>query len=181
MRNTHSLKNGTSILIRQATPTDASALIQLKHSYLRNTKTIPLYIDEYTNTEKEESEWISNFIQQPNSCLLVAEHQGQLVSNIDLTGNQRKKLFHTGVIGMGVHIDWQGFGIGSLLMHTLIDWARTNKHLQLLWLEVYASNLHGLALYKKFGFLECGRIPNFFREDDLFIDKITMNHTLTKF
>ena len=95
-----------------------------------------------------------------------------LIGNIDITGNQRKKLFHTGMIGMGIHNDWQNKKIGSLLMEEAIKWSLLSV-LEILWLEVYSTNTGGLKLYEKFGFEQCGLMKNFFREGGP-VDKITM-------
>ncbi len=176
--DTYTTKSQHTITIRKATLDDATNLLKLKKSYLAHTTTIPLYLHEYTNTMVEEQQWISKFISQQNSILFVAEYQGELIGNIDLSGNQRQKLFHTGVIGMGIHTQWQNQGIGTLLLQKTLGWAQQNKFLNLVWLEVYASNPSGIALYTKLGFKETGRIPNFFQENNQLIDKITMSVAL---
>ncbi|MFL9835932.1 GNAT family N-acetyltransferase [Flavobacterium sp. ST-75] len=166
------IPSGEVITIRTGSRQDAQKLIALKKSYITGTTSIPLYEDEYRNTIVEEAEWIDRYNNQDNSLLLLAEYNGEVIGNIDLTGNQRRKLYHTGMIGMGIHNDWQNKKIGSLLMETTIEWAKTSL-LQIVWLEVYASNTAGIKLYEKFGFERCGLIKNFFREGKT-IDKITM-------
>src|SRR5690606_932696 len=157
------IPSGEVITIRTGSRQDAQKLIALKKSYITGTTSIPLYEDEYRNTIVEEAEWIDRYNNQDNSLLLLAEYNGEVIGNIDLTGNQRRKLYHTGMIGMGIHNDWQNKKIGSLLMETTIEWAKTSL-LQIVWLEVYASNTAGIKLYEKFGFERCGLIKNFFRE-----------------
>lgn len=175
MKNLHSChftKLGKEVIIRTANEDDAFNLIDLKKSYIRNTTSLPLHEFEYTNTLQQESEWISKYIENTNCLLLLAEHEGKLIGNLDLTGNQRKKLYHTGMIGMGVAPEWQNMQIGSLLMEHTLKWA-FNSPLSIVWLEVYSTNKRGLKLYEKFGFQTCGTIRDFFREDKP-ADKITM-------
>jgi len=105
--------------------------------------------------------------------LLVAEHRNKLIGNIDLHGNQRKKLFHTAMIGMGIAYEWQDKKIGTLLMDGIMQWALHKSSLRIIWLEVYSTNKGGVKLYEKFGFEQCGIIPNFF-EEEIPADKITM-------
>lgn len=167
-------KSGEEITIRFATDMDASALLALKLEYLEDTKTIPLYKDEYPTHLAIEKQLIKRLEDEKNSVLFVAESQGKLIGNIDLNGNQRLKLFHTGVVGMGLHKEWREKGVGSALLDTVINWSKSNPFITVLWLEVYDSNMAGKALYNKMGFNECGKIKNFFCEDDVFIDKITM-------
>ncbi|MFT4536044.1 MAG: ribosomal protein S18 acetylase RimI-like enzyme, partial [Saprospiraceae bacterium] len=109
-----------------------------------------------------------------NSRLLVAEFEGQLIGNIDIKGNQRRKLFHTSMLGMGLSEKWQGLGIGTMLITEVLKWAKQNELLEIIILEVYDSNYAGKALYNKIGFQECGRTSNFFKENGKLIDNIRM-------
>lgn len=161
------------IIIRPAQPEDALNLLNLKKSYIEGSTTIPLYIDEYKNNEAQERALIERYLSESNSILLVAEHNGKLIGNLDLTGNQRRKLYHTGMVGMGIANNWQGKGVGSLLMEAVLNWAKANDYVKIIWLEVYATNTAGLNLYKKYGFEQCGFIKGFAMED-VPTDKIAM-------
>lgn len=167
----HFTSDGREILIREAVPEDALNLLNLKKSYIRNTKTIPMYEFEYKNDILAEKALIERYAE-PNSLLLVAEHGNNLVGNLDLTGSLRKKMYHTGMIGMGITYEWQNRKIGSFLMREAIQRAKTSV-LEIIWLEVYSTNTAGRRLYQKFGFEECGTVKNFFKEER-YADKITM-------
>ncbi|MFK7937378.1 MAG: N-acetyltransferase family protein [Saprospiraceae bacterium] len=166
-------KTGELITIREAVTADAVALRTLKLSYVRGTTTIPMYADEYKNDDAAEAVMIAEYQQSSNRLILLAEFDGQLIGNIDLTGHQRRKLAHTGMIGMGIHNDWQGRGIGSMLLQAALEWA-VDSPLKIVWLEVYATNLAGRSIYEKCGFQTIGTMPNFINENGQFIDKIVM-------
>ncbi len=170
--DTHTAKNGKTIIVRNTIEEDAPALIALKKGYIKGTTTIPLYEDEYRNTSIQEAELITRYYNEQNSILLVAECEGELIGNIDITGNQRRKLFHTAMLGMGIAYDWQNKGIGSCLMESALN-AMNETPVSIVWLEAYSTNIGGLKLYEKFGFEQCGVIKNFFNENTP-IDKITM-------
>ncbi len=172
--NTFTTKLNRSIIIREAISKDCKKLLALKLQYLKETNSIPLFDYEYTNSIAEEETLIKKYQKERNSTLLVAENNGQIIGNIDLTGSWRKKMQHTAVIGMGIHTDWQNQGVGTLFLQNVIDWAIENQILKNLWLEVYSTNTAGIELYKKIGFQESGRIPGFFHENETYIDKITM-------
>ncbi len=176
---TYHTKFDQSILVREAVPQDAEQLLELKLQYLKNTSTIPLFDYEYPNDIVEEEKLIKRYRSQNNSLLLVAAHNNTLVGNIDLTGNTRKKMQHTAVIGMGVHTNYHNQGIGTLLLQHVSDWAQKNEILRLVWLEVYATNTSRIALYKKMGFKETGHIQGFFFENDNYLDKITMTKAVS--
>jgi L-amino acid N-acyltransferase YncA len=61
-----------------------------------------------------------------------------------------------GELGMLVHRDWRGRGVGSALLREAIVWAR-GQGLHKLCLEVFAHNEAAIALYRKAGFVEEGR------------------------
>jgi ribosomal protein S18 acetylase RimI-like enzyme len=177
--STHFTKDSKEIIIRQANEEDALNLLELKKSYIKDTTTIPLYEFEYKNDIQMEKDLILRYINEENSILLVAEHGNNLIGNIDLTGNMRKKLFHTAMLGMGISYEWHNRKIGSFLMEAALEWATKNSPLSIIWLEVYSTNLPGIRLYEKFGFGACGLIKNFFMEENP-TDKITMAIHLNK-
>jgi ribosomal protein S18 acetylase RimI-like enzyme len=61
-----------------------------------------------------------------------------------------------GELGMAVARDRRGHGVGSALMSAAIEWAR-ERGLHKISLSVFAHNAAGIALYRKFGFVEEGR------------------------
>ncbi|MHA7059328.1 N-acetyltransferase family protein [Aquimarina sp. M1] len=172
---TYTTKNNQPITIRQAVPDDAKQLLKLKLAYLKDTETLPLFINEYPNDADQEREMIQKYQSEKNCIILIATSEKEIIGNIDLTGSWRKKIEHTGMIGMGIHIQWQNQGIGSLLLQNLLNWAQENQLLKVVWLEVYASNNSGIALYKKMKFQQSGVVPNFFLEKEIYIDKIIMS------
>ena len=173
-QKTYKLKNGSHINIRTAEPKEAQNLVNLKRSYLKNTTTIPMYIDEYPDDSDKEKQLIVEYLESPNSILLVAENNKELIGNIDLTGNKRIKMNHTGMIGMGIKHEWRNQGLGKLLINATIDWAKDHSPIELIWLDVYSSNELGINLYKKTGFKTSGIIEDFFKEKDGYKDKIQM-------
>ena len=146
----------------------------IRDSYIKNTTTIPMYLDEYPDNSTKEKEIILEYLESPNSILLVAEHNSELIGNIDLTGNKRIKMKHTGMIGMGISQEWRNKGLGKLLIKEVIDWAKEYSIIELIWLDVYSSNELGINLYKNTGFAISGIVKGFFKEVDGYKDKIQM-------
>jgi RimJ/RimL family protein N-acetyltransferase len=78
-------------------------------------------------------------------------------------------------IGMLVARAWRGRGVGSALMEAAIEWARARGDIHKLSLDVFAHNAAGLALYKKFGFVEEGRrVKHYRRQSGELYDSIEM-------
>lgn len=171
---TYISKSGSSIKIRVPEITEAQKLVDLKRSYIKNTTTIPMNLDEYPIDLQNESKLISEYKKSPNSILLVAEINNILIGNIDLTGSKRAKMFHTGMIGMGIKKEWRNQGLGRCLIESVIEWAKKHSEIELIWLDVYASNELGYNLYKNTGFKVSGIINGFFKEENGYKDKIQM-------
>jgi len=83
---------------------------------------------------------------------VVAVADGQVVGIIHVEVSRHG----FGDLGMLVHRDWRGRGVGSALLEAAIVWAR-GTGLHKLCLEVFAHNEAGIALYRKAGFVQEGR------------------------
>jgi RimJ/RimL family protein N-acetyltransferase len=66
---------------------------------------------------------------------------------------------------MLVAADRRGRGVGSALVAAAIDWARAHD-LHKLALGVFPHNEPAIALYRKFGFVEEGRLVRHIRRSD---------------
>jgi RimJ/RimL family protein N-acetyltransferase len=169
------LKNQKQVVIRQAEKEDAEKLLHCVKTYISQSEFIPKHDYEIKLTVEQEMDWINSYLKNDNSILLVAEYENQLIGNIDVTGSQRERMKHTGMIGMGMLEGWRNSGLGTLLMENAISWARQNSILELLWLQVYTANHAALHLYKKVGFNENGIIKNYFKHETEYFDVMTMS------
>jgi len=167
-------KTGESITIRIAREDEAKTLRDLKLEIIGGSMTIPMYPEEYNHDEAGERVLIKKYNESPNSILLVAESNNQLIGMIDLTGNERKIMAHTAMIGMSIKEDWRNKGVGTALIKGVLDWAKSSSDLEVIWLEVYANNDLGLGLYKKMGFKISGKIERFFKHKNVYFDNIKM-------
>ena len=81
---------------------------------------------------------------------------------------------HAGCIGIAVHQDWHGRGIGSKLLEQLIERAERWMQMTRLELEVFADNAAAIAIYRKFSFVEEGRMRRYAFRDGEFVDALMM-------
>lgn len=82
----------------------------------------------------------------------VAVAAGDVIGSLHLFPSS----FGYAEIGMHVAKEWRGRGVGSALMEAAIDWSRA-EGLHKLSLSVFPHNAAGIALYRKYGFVEEGR------------------------
>jgi RimJ/RimL family protein N-acetyltransferase len=73
--------------------------------------------------------------------------------------------FGFGEIGMMVAREWRGRGVGTALVTAAIEWAQA-RGLHKLTLSVFPHNEAAIALYRKFGFVEEGRLIKHIRRDN---------------
>ena len=90
---------------------------------------------------------------------IVAEVDGAIAgtAGVDAVG-RRDKVRHRATFGISLDEAYWRLGIGSALTAACIGCARQAGYAQL-ELEVVEDNARAIALYKKAGFVECGRNP----------------------
>jgi ribosomal protein S18 acetylase RimI-like enzyme len=173
----HTVKSGKHIRFRKARKSDAASLRKCILSYV-NGVTIPFNREEFDKSDADIEQWIEE-LNSNNNLLLVAESNGEIIGNLDVTISRRSMLNHTGYIGMGVHEDWQNCGVGSMLFKKMMEHYQANQQIELLWLQVFGNNDAGLNLYRKFGFRENGRQKNFIKTNDgSYIDNVIMTKNI---
>lgn len=101
---------------------------------------------EFAQTQKWAEE------PKPGHHRLVAELSGRVIGAINIQQTLRPRLMHSGKLGLSVHPDYWGQGVGSVLMAAGLNLADNWLNLLRLELEVYTHNAPAIHLYEKFGF-----------------------------
>lgn len=86
----------------------------------------------------------------------------------------RPRRRHAAAIGMGVHDEWQGKGVGSALMRAGVEMADRWLNLTRLELEVYTDNEPAIRLYERFGFEREGTLRQYGFRDGRYVDAYMM-------
>jgi RimJ/RimL family protein N-acetyltransferase len=99
----------------------------------------------------------------------------RLVGAATCDHDARIKVRHIGhIIGMMVHTDEQGRGVGRALLDALIARAGANPELHQLTLDVTAGNAAAEGLYERSGFTRYGTLLRAIRFNGRFFDKHNM-------
>ena len=93
------------------------------------------------------------------------------MSVLTFEAGRRLRVRHCGEFGMSVRRPYWGLGIGSLMLETLIDWARDTEIVKKINLRVRTDNLRGIRLYKRKGFVIEGTIHR-----EIFLDGRYYDH-----
>jgi putative acetyltransferase len=158
-----------TITIRRALASDAEAIKKIFEGQRAVWGTLQL---PYPTTAKWEK-WITDSSEGVFRFVACVENEvvGEFGLDTFPTHPRRK---HVGEIGMAVHEDWHGKGVGSAMMQAAIDLADKWLNLSRLELGVYTDNEPAIALYKKFGFVIEGTMKNFAFRDGQFVDIYSM-------
>jgi ribosomal protein S18 acetylase RimI-like enzyme len=82
---------------------------------------------------------------------------------------------HVGVFGITVAKEFRNQGIGKLLMNLVFKEAQKKiPSLKIVTLGVFANNPIAKEMYKKFGFVEYGKLPKGLVHKNQFIDHVFM-------
>ena len=115
-----------------------------------------------------------DFLHRPGSdradagrFLLGAWRGNVLVGAIGCERDARPKVRHIGhLVGMMVHTDSRGLGIGRMLLDVCIGEARRADGIDMLTLSVTAGNVAATRLYEASGFVTYGRLEHAVRLAD---------------
>ena len=104
---------------------------------------------------------------------LVAVADGRVIGSISIQRDAHPVTRHTASIGMFVTSGWRGRGVGTALMEEGMRWAR-DAGVERVDLTVYPHNQAAITLYRRFGFVEEGRLVRHSKKSYGYEDEILM-------
>jgi RimJ/RimL family protein N-acetyltransferase len=112
-----------------------------------------------------------------NGPVYYAINDNQVVGWCDVFPEDNPRQNHRGELGMGLLPEFRGKGLGSKLLTSVLTHAK-QFGLEKVELNVYTTNLPGIALYKKFGFEQEGLIKKYRKLDGQYFDCLAMGKIL---
>jgi len=98
-----------------------------------------------------------------HALVCLDETTSELVGSLDLYKHSEEVMQHSMSMGMFVKPEYQGIGVGGLLMDGMTFLAK-RLNLSSVWLSVFEGNTVVEHLYKRNGFVECGKVPGWLQE-----------------
>ncbi|MGR3912771.1 MAG: N-acetyltransferase [Candidatus Rhabdochlamydia sp.] len=115
------------------------------------------------------------YIRQKSA--FTAEYDGKVAGMGVLYLQPFEKWAHQCCFALIVDKPYRNLGIGKALIEHFEKVGKETFSLKFLHLEVYDHN-PAIHLYRKMGFIEFGRHPQFIKENGIYKDKILMQKTL---
>ena len=154
----YELKDGRILLIRLVAVEDAGALIDYAHAVSAESNFLTFGPGEFNRTLQGEEEFINQRLAADNHLFILGTVDDVVVALLNFTGGSRPRLRHSGGFGLSVRKNYWGLGIGSLMLDTLIEWARRTGIVKKINLQVRADNHRAIQLYKSKGFVREGTL-----------------------
>ncbi|MCV0428954.1 MAG: GNAT family N-acetyltransferase [Roseibium sp.] len=155
------------LVIRAISPADAEGITALQSlpQYRAGTLRLP-----YPKKKDVEAR-IEN--ASPDAVSLVAVLDGKIVA---IAGFSRfaGRRGHAAGLGMGVHDDYCGRGIGGAILAELLDIADNWMDIRRIELTVFIDNVAAIRLYERFGFETEGTFKSFAFRDGVYVDAHSM-------
>lgn len=142
------------LTIREAIPDDAEKLLAFIKETASQTDFLTLDKEGLSLTVREERVHLAKLYQSINNVLFVALDSKEVIGTASLHASSQSKIAHIAELGIVIHKDYWGIGLGSILMEELLDWAETSNQIMRIELKVQEQNDRARKLYEKFGFIE---------------------------
>ena len=162
--------------VRPARPGDAASFLEhyttvaAERRFIR-TETVRGSVRHYRRRFRRP--WTDDHV----SLVAVAQQGGDVIGHLGAAREDQAAARHVASLGMAVSPGWRGRGVGSALMALAIDWARS-AGIEKLALSVYPDNEAALALYRKFEFVEEGRLVGHSKKSIGYLDEVVMGRWL---
>lgn len=159
-----------AIVVRRTEPADLDALAALFNlpGVRRGTLATP-FLATRTLVEREAKRTHGS-VQVMSFCATL---DSRVIGHVDVIPQPPRRA-HCAEIGIAVHDDHAGRGVGTALLAAAIACAEQSLGLRRLELRVFVDNAAAIALYRKFGFVEEGRSRGYAMRDGVLADVLHM-------
>lgn len=178
IENIHIDINGKSLLLRNATSSDAGMLIDYLKTVNTETRFLRYEPEEISYTLEQECKFIENINASKCNIMLLAFLDGIYIGNCSYAVDNAMRVRHRATLGIALYGKYTGMGIGGVMIDTLCSIASENG-IEQMELEVVSDNTNAISLYERLGFVRCGSIPRANKyKDGNYSDEIRMFKSL---
>ena len=158
------------VVIRSARPRDARSFLEMLKSVAAERRFIRTE-DVRRSPRSHRRRFRRSWTDRRADIVAVAD--GRVVGHLTISREDRPVIRHVATLGMAVAADWRGRGVGSALLAEALRWAE-EFGVEKVELSVFPHNEPAIALYRKFGFKEEGRLERHSRKSYGYEDEILM-------
>ena len=147
------LKDGTEVVIREASKEDASLMISFYNVVGGETNFLSFGENEFKKNLADYEKSLETTKTEVNSIILLAEIDNKIVGIASVNSSPKARYRHVGEFGIVITKQFCGLGLGRKIMDFLVKWANENGITKKLSLVTNESNYTAIELYNKIGFV----------------------------
>jgi RimJ/RimL family protein N-acetyltransferase len=158
------------VQIRVARPRDARSFLDAYRSVAAEKRFIQTEVVPHNHRyyrKRFRRPW------EPNAAHLLALEDGRVVGSISIRRDDHPATQHVATFGMFVVSSHRGRGVGAALLSEALRWGHSYG-IERVELTVYPHNDAAIALYRRFGFVEEGRLVRHAKKSYGYEDEILM-------
>lgn len=163
-------RGASGVVVRPAIPRDAAGFVEVYREVAAERRWIQTEVvphGERAYRRRFRRSWTSE------EATLVAVADGRVIGSLSINREGRPATRHVATLGMFVAESWRGRGVGTALLAEAFRWAHLHD-VEKIELTVYPHNEAAIALYRKFGFDEEGRLVRHAKKSYGYEDEILM-------
>jgi RimJ/RimL family protein N-acetyltransferase len=155
---TYDPNNGCVLLIREAAADDARALLESIEASSGESDFLSFGPGEFELSDAEEEAFLRKCREADNHLYILGLIEERIVATLVFSGGRRPRIRHAGDLSMSGRQQYWGLGMGSLMLDTLIVWARETPIVKKIDVRVRTDNHRAIRLYERKGFVTEGRL-----------------------
>ena len=170
-------KNGFSFVFRTPNSDEAQVVLDAMAEIAASSPYILSTAESFRSIDlKEQVKWIESCAKSAVSVIIaVYESSGRLIGLCNGRCYSDPKRKHRAALGVSIHPNFRGQGLGKKLMEVLINNIKSFTGIKIIELDVMAENLPAIKMYESLGFKRGGLFPKaFILPDGRTIDNLTM-------
>ena len=142
----------TELIVREASGLDSPKVIDFLNKV--GAESNFLTIDEVgiLMSDAGMTEFLNQQAEKDNNAYFIAFVGEEIAGVLHLTADYHYRVRHIAELFIAVAQDFQGYGIGSILLEDALDWIKEVGIIKRLELTVQARNHKARHLYEKFDF-----------------------------
>lgn len=172
------IKNGKSVLIREARSSDASRILEYIDRISCESDFLTFGQGEFEMSIEQEEQFLDSIARQNNALFIIAEIDSKIIGTASFSGGARPRISHIGELSVSVLKEYWGNGIGTELVKYIIDWCKNSGIIKKINLIVRNDNFSAIHVYKKLGFTEEGVITREFQIKSEFYSALFMGYII---
>ena len=171
-------QDGREVTLRAPKWSDLDDMLEFINSLVEEN--VDILVDAKF-TREAEVDWLARKIsslENDRVIAVVAEVDGRFVGQMEINPKIGRSK-HVGVLGISLKDGYRDAGIGTELMREAESQA-PRLGIEIITLDVFASNARGRHLYEKMGYVQVGQVPRGIKRDGEYIDDIIMAKELSQ-